>query len=124
MPTGLRYIRLFRNINISTETAGVLPAVCSRKRSVPAVDAVFFLTVFAAVDFTLLVGQEEDLIQLLLNGGNAAGIAAADNIFDFLWEMKLPLFYNFVILDDVDCDIVVDKAKNIEIEGLNRAFHF
>ena len=76
---------------------------------------VFLLAVFAAVDFPLLVGQKEDLVKLLLDGGDTARILAGYDIGYLAGQMQLALFYDFVILDDIDRDIVVDKAENIQM---------
>ena len=49
------------------------------------------LTVQAAVGARALFGQREDLRQLLLNGGDAAGILAADDVGDALGQLELAL---------------------------------
>ena len=59
---------------------------------------VFFFAVFAAVDFLLFIGQEEEGVEFLLDGSNAA---------------RIP----------VDCDIVIDEAEDVEIQRFDRAFH-
>ena len=47
------------------------------------------LAVQAAVGARALFGQCEDLRQLLLNGGDAAGILAADDVGDALGQLEL-----------------------------------
>ena len=84
---------------------------------------VFFFTILAAVDFLFLIGQEEDLVEFLLDGSNAARIPAGDDILDLLWKMQLLFLIDLVVLDDVDCDIVIDEAEDVEIQRFDRAFH-
>ncbi len=48
----------------------------------------FFFTILAAVDFFFLIGQEEDLVKLLLDGSDTARIPAGDDVFDLLWKMQ------------------------------------
>ena len=71
---------------------------------------VFFLTVFAAVDFLFLIGQEEDLVKLLLDGSDTARILAGDDVLDLLGKVQFLFLIDLVVLDDVDCDIVIDEA--------------
>ena len=84
---------------------------------------VFFFAVFAAVDFLFFIGQEEDLVKLLLDGSDTARIPAGDDILDLLWKMQLLFLIDLVVLDDVDCDIVIDEAEDVEIQRFDRAFH-
>ena len=85
--------------------------------------AVFFLAVLAAVNFFFLIRQEEYLIQLLLNGGDTSGILAVDDIHQLLGESQVFLFHDLSVPDDIDCDIVIDKAQNIQIQLLYGAFY-
>ena len=48
---------------------------------------IFFLAVFAAVNFLLLVRQHKDVGKSLLDGGNAPGIPAFDYVPDLLWQL-------------------------------------
>ena len=84
---------------------------------------VFFFAVFAAVDFLFFIGQEEDLVKLLLDGSDTARIPAGDDILDLLWKVQLLFLIDLVVLDDVDCDIVIDEAEDVEIQRFDRAFH-
>ena len=84
---------------------------------------VFFFAVFAAVDFLFFIGQEKDLVKLLLDGSDTARIPAGDDILDLLWKMQLLFLIDLVVLDDVDCDIVIDEAEDVEIQRFDRAFH-
>ena len=74
------------------------------------------LTVQAAVGARALFGQREDLRQLLLNGGDAAGILAADDVGDALGQLELALFGALAVLDDVDGDAGVDIADDIPVK--------
>ena len=68
------------------------------------------LAVQAAVGARALFGQCEDLRQLLLNGGDAAGILAADHIGDFFRKSKRFLGYDLAVTNDIYGDVVVDEA--------------
>lgn len=74
------------------------------------------LAVQAAVGARALFGQCEDLRQLLLNGGDAAGILAADDVGDALGQLELALFGALAVLDDVDDDAGVDIADDIPVK--------
>lgn len=89
----------------------------------PFMSLVFFFTVFAAVSLGRSVCQQENLVQFLFNGSDAPGILAFYNIFNFFWEFKFPFFYNFFPFDDVDGDVMVDKAQYVKVQGINVAFH-
>ena len=84
---------------------------------------VFFFAVFTAVNFFFFIGQEDDLVKLLLDGSDTARIPAGDDILDLLWKMQLLFLIDLVVLDDVDCDIVIDEAEDVEIQRFDRAFH-
>ena len=64
-----------------------------------------------------------DLVEFLLDGSNAARIPAGDDILDLLWKMQLLFLIDLVVLDDVDCDIVIDEAEDVEIQRFDWAFH-
>ena len=85
--------------------------------------AVFLFAVFAAVDLLLLISENEDMIQSLLDGGDAAGIFAVDDVFDLLWKRKLLFGDDLAVFDDVYGDVVVDDGKHVEIKGIDVAFH-
>ena len=74
------------------------------------------LAVQAAVGARALFGQCEDLRQLLLNGGDAAGILAADDVGDALGQLELALFGALAVLDDVDGDAGVDIADDVPVK--------
>ena len=74
------------------------------------------LAVQAAVGARALFGQCEDLRQLLLNGGDAAGILAADDVGDALGQLELALFGEFAVLNDVDGDVGVDIADDVPVK--------
>ena len=86
-------------------------------------DSGIFLRSICSVDFLFFIGQEEDLVKLLLDGSDTARIPAGDDILDLLWKMQLLFLIDLVVLDDVDCDIVIDEAEYVEIQRFDRAFH-
>lgn len=84
---------------------------------------IFLFAVFAAVNLFFFVCQNKNVLQLLLDRRDAPWISAVDDISDFGREMKPLLFYDFSILDNIDSDIVVDKAKYVKVHKINRAFN-
>ena len=82
---------------------------------------VLLFAVLAAVDLVLLVREHEDLVEALLDRGDAARVLAGDDVDDLLRELKAPLFDDLAVLDHVDRDIVVDEAEHVEIEIVDRA---
>ena len=76
------------------------------------------LAVQAAVGARALFGQCEDLRQLLLNGGDAAGILAADDVGDALGQLELALFGALAVLDDV---LAAELAAGNVLEQRDRA---
>ena len=85
--------------------------------------SVFLFTIFASVNFVLLICKYENLIQSLLDGSNAAWILAADNIYNLFRKTKVFFLNNLFILDDVYCNIVINEAQDIQIQILNRALN-
>ena len=83
---------------------------------------VLLFAVLAAVNRILLVGQHEDRRQTLLNRGNATRIAAMNNILNFDRKCKLTLLNDVSILDDINRDVMIDEAQDIEIDGTNGTF--
>ena len=81
--------------------------------------SVFFLAVFAPVDLLSGIGQHKDVIQLLLDGSDAAGVAASGHILDFLWQGQPFFLYDAVVLYDIDGDVVIDEAQSVQIDGVD-----
>lgn len=82
---------------------------------------IFFFTVLAAVDLTLLVGKEEYLIESLLDRGDTARVFAGDDIHELLRKIQLLLCRRSFRLDDIDRDAVVNEAKHVQIQLVDRA---
>ena len=74
---------------------------------------ILFFAVFAAVLFTFRIRQNKYMIQLLLDGSDAARILAADHIGDFFRKLQRHFIYNFFILNDVYRNIVIDETKDV-----------
>ena len=89
-----------------------------------AFSSVFFFAVLAAVNFFFFICQEEYMIQPLLDGSDAAGVFAFDHIGDLFWKLQLFFVNDLFVLDDIDGDIVVNKAKDIQIQLFDRTFNF
>ena len=82
---------------------------------------IFGLTVSAAVHFPLLVCEEEYLIEPLLYRSDKAWILAGNNIYDLLRKSELALFDDLTVLNNIDRNIVVNKAENIKVKIIDRA---
>ena len=84
----------------------------------------FFFTVFAAVNFFFLVCQNKDVGQSLLNGGNATGISAVDDIGNGLGKNQFLFVHDFTVLDDVYGDVVVNECQDVQVKLVDVTFHF
>lgn len=82
---------------------------------------VLFLAVHAAVGLGLRIRKIEDMRQLLLDGGDAARVPAVDHIGDLFRKLQGPLFRNLIAADNVDGDVVIDVAENVEIDVVQTA---
>ena len=87
------------------------------------VAAVFLFAVLAAIYTLFLICKEEDVRQFLLNGGDAARVAAANNVLDLLGKNQILLMNDFPIFNYIDGDIVVQKGKYIEVQRINITFN-
>ena len=76
-------------------------ALCSQK---PRHSLALRLAVAAAVDTAGRVRQHELLGQLLLHGGDAAGVLAGENAGDPLRQLQGALFHQLAVADAVDGD--------------------
>ena len=85
--------------------------------------AVLLFAVFAAVDLFILICEDEDVIQTLFDGSDAAGIFAMNDIFDFFWKRQRFLGDNLAVFDDVYGDIVVDDGQYVKVKSIDVAFH-
>ena len=72
----------------------------------------------------LRVGKDEHVIQRRLGGSDTAWIFAPDYVYDLLRQGKFPLLCDNTVLDNVDGNVVIDKADDIQIQIIDRAFHF
>ena len=57
--------------------------------------------------------------QSLLNGSDASGVAAFDDVFDLFGKYQFLLLYNLTVFDDVDGDVVVDEGQDIQIQHID-----
>ena len=87
------------------------------------VSCVFFLAVSAAVNLIFRICQEEVLLQFLLDGSDAARILAVNDVDQMMRQLQLFLLDNFTVFDDVHRDVVIDVAKHIQIDFIDRAFY-
>ena len=74
---------------------------------------VFLFTVFAAIDSFIRISQYKYVIQFLLDGSDTARIFTFYHVGDLFWQGQASFFYDLIIFDDVDGDIVIDKTKYI-----------
>lgn len=70
----------------------------------------------AAIHSLLGVGELEDVGQLLLGGGDAAGILAADHIGELGRQEQLLLFHGDTVFDDGHGNIGVYIAQNVHVD--------
>ena len=85
---------------------------------------IFLFTVLTAIFFLLRIGQNEYMIQFLLDGSDAPWIFTADYIGDLLRKCQRFLIYNLLIFNDIDGDVVINKAQNIQVNLFQRTFDF
>lgn len=62
--------------------------------------------------------------QSLLNGSDASGVAAFDDVFDLFGKYQFLLLYDLTVFDDVDGDVVVDEGQDIQIQHIDVTFYF
>lgn len=74
-----------------------------------------FFTVQAAVYLILLIREEEYLGKLLLDGGDASGVLAMNDIGELLGKLYGFLFNDLAILNDIDGDVVIYITENIKV---------
>ena len=60
----------------------------------------------------------------LLDGSDASGVAAFDDIFDLFGKYQFLLLYDLPVFDDVDGDVVVDECQDIQIQHIDVTFYF
>ena len=85
---------------------------------------IFLFAIFTTIYFLFRVGQYKNVIQSLFYRSNAARIFAADYVADFMRKMKTLLCNNFLVLDNIDCNIVINESKDIKIHKVNRTLDF
>ena len=84
---------------------------------------ILLIAVFAAIDLFFLIGQIEDLWKLLLDGGDASWVVAADNILDLSWKNQRALLDDLAGLDYIDGDVVIDKGKDVQVQCVDVTFY-
>lgn len=84
---------------------------------------ILLIAIFAAIDLFFLIGQIEDLWKLLLDGGDASWVVAADNILDLSGKYKRALFDDLAGLDYIDGDVVIDKGKDVQVQCVDVTFY-
>ncbi len=62
--------------------------------------------------------------EFLLDRCDAAGIFAFQHIFDLLWERERQFLHDLAVLDDIDGDVVIDEAQDVEVERVDVALDF
>ena len=82
---------------------------------------VLLITISAAIYLMILIIEIENMRQLLLDGGDAAGIFAVDDVCDFLWHFHPFFLYDMAVLDDIDRDVVIDVSQDIQIYQVKAA---
>ena len=64
------------------------------------------------------------MIQTLLDGSDAARILTFNNVCDLFRKFQFSFFNDLFIFNDVDGDVVIDKAEDIQIKVFNRTLYF
>ena len=77
--------------------------------------AIFFFTVFAAVDFFFFICQDKDVGKLLLNRSDTARVFTSEDIFDFFGERQREFPHDLTVFNDIDCDVVVNIAQDFQV---------
>lgn len=62
--------------------------------------------------------------QSLLDGSDASGVAAFDDVLDLFGKYQFFLLYDLTVFDDVDGDVVVDECQYIQIQHIDVTFYF
>lgn len=62
--------------------------------------------------------------QSLLDGSDASGVAAFDDVFDLFGKYQFFFLYDLTIFDDIDGDVVVDECQYIQIQHIDVTFYF
>lgn len=62
--------------------------------------------------------------QSLLDGSDASGVAAFDDVFDLFGKYQFLLLDDLTVFDDVDSDVVVDECQDIQIQHIDVTFYF
>ena len=62
--------------------------------------------------------------QSLLDGSDASGVAAFDDVFDLFGKYQFLLLYDLTIFDDVYGDVVVDEGQYIQVQHIDITFYF
>mgnify|MGYP004422978237 FL=1 len=57
--------------------------------------------------------------QSLLDGSDASGVAAFDDVLDLFGKYQFLLLYDLTVFDDVDGDVVVDECQNVKIQHID-----
>lgn len=75
------------------------------------------------------VSVEDDIVpslvgELLLDGGNASGVVAFDDIFNLLRQCQFFFLHDFSVFNHIDSDIVVNERKHIQVKHVDIAFYF
>lgn len=62
--------------------------------------------------------------QSLLDGSDASGVAAFDDVFDLFGKYQFLFLHNLAVFDHVDGDVMVDECQYIQIQHINVTFYF
>ena len=73
------------------------------------------LAVEAAVGVRVAVGEEEDLVEAGLHGGDAPGVAAFEDVHYALRQVQLALIHELAVAYDVYGRVRVDEAYDAEV---------
>ena len=63
------------------------------------------------------------MVELLFNGSDAARVLAFDDIDNLLRKGEFLLCDDIAVADDVDGDVVIDEAENIQVKHILRTLY-
>lgn len=84
---------------------------------------IFLLAVGAAVGVVGGVAEQKDLVDAAFNRGDAARVFAGDDVAHGLRHGEFFLFDDFAVVDDIDSDVAIEKAQDVEVD-IQQAFYF
>ena len=74
------------------------------------------VAIFTAIRALFLVHEMEDVVEIVLHGGDAARIFAFDDVGHLLGHLEFHLLDGFAVFNDVDGGVRVDEAEEVVVD--------